>query len=64
MAQPKRIIALVLMTLVATVVPATYQKGLEPRLEAANCRISIQALVMDDKETIDGKVVFYCLFEN
>ncbi|MHA1730976.1 MAG: hypothetical protein ACTSU5_03490 [Promethearchaeota archaeon] len=37
----KRMVALFIMTIMSTATPAVYQKGIEPRVEGANCNIEI-----------------------
>ena len=54
----RRITALVIMALVSTSTPAVYQIGVEPRLQGANCEISITSLEMDQESTKLGVASF------
>jgi hypothetical protein len=54
------------MALVATVVPATYQKGIQPRVAASDCKITINNVELDEKRTTSGEIVLtaYLKIEN
>ncbi|MHA1872086.1 MAG: hypothetical protein ACTSXF_14165, partial [Promethearchaeota archaeon] len=58
MLMDRRIVTLIVLTLISTSTPAVYQVGIQPRVEGAKCDISITSLELDEDLTTPEMAVF------